>query len=66
MPQQTENVSAAEDCAESDLESNASDDDETAEEQPVDEPPSESSPVTNNRYPLRIRAGGVQPPDRFM
>ena len=66
IPQQMENASAAEDQAESDLESNTSDDDEPTKEQPVDEPPSESSPTTGNRYPLRNRAGGVLPPDRFM
>ena len=51
---------------ESDVEYSLSAEDEPIEEQSDDESPSESLRTASNRYPLRRRAGGVQPPSRFM
>ena len=61
MPDQTEE--AMDDSNESEVES--CDNTEPATH-PASKQSCESPPSTSNRYPLRTRAGGVQPPNRFM
>ena len=61
MPDQTEE--AMDDSNESEVESC---DNAEPSTHPASKHSSESPPSTSSRYPLRTRAGGVQPPNRFM
>ena len=61
MPDQTEE--AMDDSNESEVESC---DNAEPSTHPASKQSSESPPSTSSRYPLRTRAGGVQPPNRFM